>query len=90
MQYYSVKLSTREIIEGPLPEPWDVNPLTEALVTTADDGSNLSDDAYYSAFRGRAYPTLEDQMDAMVKGGADWEAMKAAVQAVKDQYPKPA
>lgn len=89
MQYYSVKLSTREIIEGPLPETWKINPLTEAIVTTNDDGTGLSDAAYYAAFRRRQYPSHGDQLDALWKGGADSIAMKAQVDAVKSKYPKP-
>ena len=35
-----------------------------------------------------AYPPIVDQLDAIWKGGAEAEAMRAQVQAVKAKYPK--
>lgn len=34
------------------------------------------------------YPPIGDQLDAFWKGGAEAEAMKAKIQAIKDKYPK--
>ncbi len=43
----------------------------------------------YREKRRREYPPLEDQLDAMWKGGTDLEEMRATVMAVKAKYPKP-
>ena len=43
----------------------------------------------FSDSRRRAYPTLEDQLDAIWKGGQAMEDMRAKIQAVKDKFPKP-
>jgi hypothetical protein len=43
----------------------------------------------YQAQRRPEYPSIEDQLDALWKGGQDAEDMKAKVQAVKTKYPKP-
>lgn len=43
--------------------------------------------AEYQRQRVKAYPTLEDQMDILFHQGYD--GWKAAIQAIKDQYPKP-
>jgi hypothetical protein len=34
------------------------------------------------------YPLIGDQLDALWKGGAEAEAMKAKIQEVKAKYPK--
>jgi hypothetical protein len=39
--------------------------------------------------RARAYPPIADQLDAIWKGPADMEVMRAKVLAVKAAYPKP-
>lgn len=41
----------------------------------------------YKHNRRKAYPSIADQFDLLYHGGYD--AWKAAIQAVKDQYPKP-
>lgn len=41
----------------------------------------------YQRLRARAYPTWEEQMDILYHQGYD--GWKAAIQAIKDQYPKP-
>ncbi len=43
----------------------------------------------YQGKRAREYPSLTDQLDALWKGGADMEAMRVKVMAVKSKYPKP-
>ena len=41
----------------------------------------------YATKRKVAYPSIEDQFDTLYHGGYD--AWKASIQAVKDQFPKP-
>ena len=41
----------------------------------------------YKAQRAKAYPSIADQLDLMYHGGYD--AWKAAIDAVKQEYPKP-
>jgi hypothetical protein len=43
----------------------------------------------YAEERKAAYPPIEDQLDALWKGGAEAEAMRAQVAAVKAAHPKP-
>lgn len=43
----------------------------------------------YADQRRAEYPVIGDQLDAIWKGGADADAMRASVQAVKKKYPKP-
>lgn len=42
----------------------------------------------YVALRVAEYPSAGDQLGAILKGGAELEAIQAKVQAVKDKYPK--
>lgn len=46
-------------------------------------------ETYYEK-RAKAYPDIGDQLDALWKGGADEAAMKAIIDKVKKDYPKPA
>jgi hypothetical protein len=43
----------------------------------------------YHQARRREYPDVRDQLDALWKGGADLEAMRQKVMAVKEKFPKP-
>jgi len=43
----------------------------------------------YQFQRRPEYPCIEDQLDALWKGGQDAEDMKAKINAVKAKYPKP-
>ena len=42
----------------------------------------------YQRDRVAEYPSLADQIGAILKGGAELEVIKTKVQAVKDKYPK--
>ncbi len=42
----------------------------------------------YGVKREREYPPIEDQLDAIWKGGAEEVAMRQKVLAVKEKYPK--
>ena len=44
----------------------------------------------YRELRRVAYPPMGDQLDALWKGGQEQAAMKAAIDKVKADYPKPA
>ena len=44
----------------------------------------------YRAQRAKAYPPVGDQLDALWKGGQDMAEMKAVIDNVKSDYPKPA
>jgi hypothetical protein len=43
----------------------------------------------YQAQRRQAYPPLQEQLDALWKGGVDESAMRSRILAIKVQYPKP-
>lgn len=43
----------------------------------------------YDRLRMAAYPDVRDGLDAMVKGGADWEAYRQKCLQVKEKFPKP-
>lgn len=42
----------------------------------------------YTELRRLAYPKIEDQLDALWKGGAEAEGMRAQIQSIKAQFPK--
>lgn len=42
----------------------------------------------YAEARRAEYPSIEDQLDALWKGGAEAEALRKRVQAVKAKHPK--
>lgn len=44
----------------------------------------------YKKKRQQEYPSIEDQLDALWKGGQEAQEMKARIEAVKAKYPKPA
>jgi hypothetical protein len=73
------------IIRNPIPVGVVVE---ERPVTVTDSGGQyLQSD--YASLRKREYPPFVEQLDALWKGGAEAEAMKARVLAVKAKYPKP-
>ena len=58
------------------------------LVTVDMDAVNAWVDPYaYKKQRAKAYPSIPDQLDLLYHGGLD--AWKAAIEAVKQEYPKP-
>lgn len=52
-------------------------------------GQKIVEVRSYAEERLAEYPTIGDQLDALWKGGADADAMRAKVMAVKAKYPKP-
>lgn len=46
------------------------------------------DGVKYLALRKSEYPPIEDQLDAIWKGGADEAAMRSQIAAIKNKYPK--
>ena len=63
-------------------------PVTEEQITT--EMLRLKEDyeaKEYQRKRARAYPSFADQFDLLYHGGLD--AWKAAIDAVKQEYPKP-
>ena len=74
--------------------PIEGNPIPEGAVSAMEDiaeredgGMAAADD--YVSLRTAAYPSITDQLDAYAKGGAEAEAMRETVMAVKARYPKP-
>ena len=67
-----------QYVEVPVPEeePQSEEPQPEPYVPT------------YADLRREAYPDVGDQLDALWKGGAEAEAMKEKIMAVKTKYPK--
>jgi hypothetical protein len=43
----------------------------------------------YTKARAEAYPPIQDQLDALWKGGTEAEAMRKRIQEVKRKFPKP-
>lgn len=43
----------------------------------------------YDQRRKEEYPSLEDQLDALWKGGKDADAMRKKIMDIKAQFPKP-
>ena len=52
-------------------------------------GQAILDSMAYMGLRRAAYPALEDQLDAIWKGGQAMADMQAQIQAVKAKYPAP-
>ena len=49
----------------------------------------MSNKRTYADARKTEYPPLEDQLDAIWKGGADEAAMRQLILGIKDKHPKP-
>jgi len=48
-----------------------------------------ADTRTYVDFRNKAYPSIGDQLDMIFHAGLGGDEFQAAIQAVKDAYPKP-
>ena len=61
---------------------------TEAeLIAECNRLQSVYDSKQYQRDRANAYPSIVDQLDTLYHGGFD--AWKATIDAVKNQYPKP-
>ena len=49
----------------------------------------VSNKRTYQEARKKEYPPIEDQLDAIWKGGADEAAMRLKIKKIKDKFPKP-
>jgi hypothetical protein len=84
----------RFVLEPGEGEPIQVNnPLPEGAIEGEFDIERTADDrivlvADYRALRAAEYPAIGDQLDALFKAGVFPADMAAAIQAVKDKYPK--
>jgi len=54
------------------------------LTTAGEEYNSLQ----YARNRHEAYPSIGDQLDMIYKAGQGGDAFQAAIQAVKDKYPK--
>ena len=43
----------------------------------------------YKKLRRREYPSIEDQLDALIEGGQALADIKSQIQTIKTKYPKP-
>lgn len=59
--------------------------MTEAHFALQQEDANNT----YKGKRRAEYPSIEDQLDALWKGGADEAAMRTQIEAVKVKHPKP-
>ena len=59
----------------------------EAEVIRTEQAANIQAALTYAEKRAQAYPSIADQLDLLYHGGMD--AWKAAITAVKQEYPKP-
>jgi hypothetical protein len=59
---------------------------TDSIRNTAEQGRLNA--MTFTENRQAAYPSIADQLDALWKGGAAAEEMKATVMAIKEKYPK--
>ena len=67
----------------------DVEPPTEAEINAEVSRLQAEYDAQaYARSRVQEYPPIGDQLDALFKAGVFPADMAAAIQAVKDKYPK--
>jgi len=56
---------------------------------TAEELLAIDVDLDWESKRRAAYPSVDDQLDALWKGGAEHANMKAKIAKVKADYPKP-
>lgn len=62
-------------------------PTKDEVLTELNRLQAIYDQNEYQRLRARAYPTWEEQMDILYHQGYD--GWKTAIQAIKNQYPKP-
>jgi hypothetical protein len=72
------------VVTNPLPE--GATSAEEEVVETADGGLAAAGD--HVSLRRVEYPPLADQLDALWKGGADADAMRARILDIKLRHPK--
>ena len=65
-----------------------VKPSTQAIVAEISRLQAEYDAQAYARSRVQEYPPIGDQLDALFKAGVFPADMAAAIQAVKDKYPK--
>lgn len=71
----------------------DEKPVTLDMGLVAPEIAALEAAEYKVSYRGLravAYPPIGDQLDALWKGGQEMAEIKAAIDKVKADYPKPA
>jgi hypothetical protein len=74
-------------IGGELKQAIDGTP--RVTTPTAEEVQALMAADEYRALRANEYPPISDQLDAIWKGGNEFNEMKQRVDAVKAKYPKP-
>ncbi len=68
-------------------EDTEYHPTEQELVAEINRLQALYDSLEYQRQRAAAYPSFADQFDLLYHGGYD--AWKAEIDAIKEQYPKP-
>ncbi len=64
-------------------------PVAEAdILAKQKELQTAYDNAKYQRDRAEAYPSIGDQLDMIYHAGVGGDAFQAAIQAVKDKYPK--
>jgi len=98
---YTKKLTQELTVEGQLQRHYEVISETLGQFTIVVGGDKDADEAIasslnsttpqyvetYATKRKVAYPSIEDQLDTLYHGGYD--AWKASIQTIKNQFPKP-
>lgn len=81
-------IKERQVIPAKATNPLPAGAFAEEreVIRGARGGLFLATD--YEKLRREEYPALADQLDALWKGGADADAMRAQVAAVKTKFPK--
>lgn len=102
--YYQLKILYPEIDIGPTTASncvinsesgivyWDgalgPPPTTEQLTSVADEAKKFEENENIRRRRSIEYPPIQEQLDAIWKGGEYLENMRAVIMAVKAKYPK--
>ena len=75
-----------KVYEGICPDDHDIDLATGEFVRRPDPPP--APPPTVQQLRARNYPDIRDQLDALWKGGADMDAMRVTIMAVKAKYPK--